>query len=80
LSTRRTAALTKDYQYGFSDPEHSSFKSRRGLDRDVVAQISAHKDEPEWMLQFRLRALDIFLKEPMPTWPSADLSEIVRTL
>ncbi len=32
----RTAALTKDYQYGFSDPEQYSFKSRRGLDRDVV--------------------------------------------
>lgn len=72
----RTAALTKDYQHGFSDPEQYSFKSRRGLDRDVVEQISAHKHEPEWMLQFRLRALDIFQRKPMPTWPSADLSEI----
>ena len=72
----RTAALTKDYQYGFSDPEQYSFKSRRGLDRDVVEQISAHKQEPEWMLQFRLRALDIFQRKPVPTWPSADLSEI----
>src|SRR5690242_5721302 len=73
----RTAAPTKDdYQYGFSDPEQYSFKSRRGLDRDVVEQISAHKHEPEWMLQFRLRALDIFLKKPMPTWTSANLSEI----
>jgi Fe-S cluster assembly protein SufB len=43
----RTAALTKDYQYGFSDPEQYSFKSRRGLDRDIVEQISAHKQEPE---------------------------------
>ena len=73
----RAAALSKaDYQYGFSDPEQYSFKSRRGLDRDVVEQISKHKQEPDWMLQFRLRALDIFLKKPMPTWPSADLSEI----
>jgi Fe-S cluster assembly protein SufB len=72
----RTAALTKDYQYGFSDPEQYSFKSRRGLDRDVVEQISAHKQEPEWMLQFRLRALNIFQRKPVPTWPSADLSEI----
>ena len=72
----RTAALTRDYQYGFSDPEQYSFKSRRGLDRDVVEQISAHKQEPEWMLQFRLRALNIFQRKPVPTWPSADLSEI----
>jgi hypothetical protein len=40
----RSATLTKDdYQYGFSDPEQYSFKSRRGLDADVVRQISAHK-------------------------------------
>jgi hypothetical protein len=61
---------------GFSDPEQYSFKSRRGLDRDVVQQISAHKNEPEWMVQFRLKALDICQRKPMPTWPSADLSEI----
>ncbi|MGI9148589.1 MAG: Fe-S cluster assembly protein SufB [Chloroflexota bacterium] len=68
--------LTKDYKYGFSDPEQYTFKSRRGLDREVVEQISALKKEPEWMLQFRLRALDIFRKKPMPTWPAADLAEI----
>src|SRR5437870_10139036 len=68
--------LTKDYKYGFSDPAQWSFKSRRGLDPDIVEQISAYKHEPEWMLQFRLRALDIFFKKPMPTWPAADLSEI----
>src|SRR3954471_16810092 len=68
--------LTKDYKYGFSDPEQSFFKSKRGLDREVVEQISAYKKEPEWMVQFRLRALDIFNKKPMPTWPMADLNEI----
>src|SRR5713226_8567370 len=68
--------LTKDYKYGFSDPEQYSFKSRRGLDPEIVKQISAFKKEPEWMLQFRLRALDIFRKKPMPKWPAADLSEI----
>jgi len=68
--------LTKDYKYGFHDAEQYAFKSRRGLDREIVEQISAFKHEPDWMLQFRLRALDIFLKKPMPTWPAADLSEI----
>jgi len=68
--------LSKDYKYGFSDPEQYHFKSRRGLDREIVEQISAYKKEPEWMLQFRLRALDIFFKKPMPQWPAANLSEI----
>src|SRR5947208_7458603 len=68
--------LTKDYKYGFSDPEQYHFKSTRGLNREVVEQISRYKNEPDWMLQFRLRALDIFFKKPMPTWPAADLSEI----
>src|SRR5215218_9977745 len=72
----RAAALTKDYQYGFSDPEQYAFKSRRGLDREIVEQISAYKKEPDWMLQFRLRALEIFFKKPMPAWPAANLSEI----
>jgi len=72
----KAADLSKDYKYGFSDPEQYAFKSRRGLDREIVEQISAYKHEPEWMLQFRLRALDIFFKKPMPTWPAADLNEI----
>jgi Fe-S cluster assembly protein SufB len=68
--------LTKEYKYGFSDPEQSFFKSRRGLDEEIVRQISGYKKEPEWMLQYRLKALDIFLKKPMPTWPAANLSEL----
>ncbi|MBP1692566.1 MAG: sufB [Chloroflexi bacterium] len=62
-----------EYQYGFSDPENPVFKSRKGLDREVVTQISALKGEPEWMLEFRLKALDHFQKRPMPTW-GPDLS------
>jgi Fe-S cluster assembly protein SufB len=57
-----------DYQYGFHDPETYVYKSRKGLDEDVVRQISAQKGEPEWMLQFRLKALDHFTKRPMPAW------------
>ncbi len=68
--------LEKDYKYGFHDDPIYAFKSQRGLSRQIVEQISAFKNEPDWMLQFRLRALEIFLRKPMPTWPIADLSEI----
>jgi Fe-S cluster assembly protein SufB len=56
------------YKYGFSDPDVSVFRTRRGLDRGVVEEISHMKEEPEWMLEFRLKALDHFLARPMPTW------------
>jgi len=62
-----------EYQFGFKDPETYVFKSSRGLNQEVVEQISAMKDEPQWMLDFRLKALDHFIKRPMPTW-GADLS------
>jgi len=62
-----------EYQYGFSDPETYVFKSHKGLDEDVVRQISALKGEPEWMLNFRLKALKHFQSRPIPTW-GADLS------
>jgi Fe-S cluster assembly protein SufB len=62
-----------DYQFGFSDPETFVFKSQKGLDEDVVRQISAKKGEPDWMLEFRLKALKHFQQRPMPTW-GADLS------
>ncbi len=64
-----------DYKYGFSDPETYVFRSRKGLDAEVVRQISSMKGEPEWMLAFRLKALDHFQKRPMPTW-GGDLSQL----
>src|SRR5918999_3349213 len=64
-----------EYQYGFSDKEDYFFKSKRGLDRETVLEISRMKDEPEWMLEFRLRAYDHFVKRPMPNW-GGDLSRI----
>jgi len=64
-----------EYQYGFSDPDTFVFKSRKGLDEEVVRQISAMKGEPQWMLAFRLKALEHFQARPMPTW-GADLSDL----
>ena len=55
--------IGSDYadKYGFHDPELPVFKTRVGLDEDVVREISAHKGEPQWMLDFRLKALKTFL-------------------
>ncbi len=64
-----------EYKYGFSDPETYVFKSRKGIDREVVEQISYMKGEPAWMLEFRLKALEHFMKRPMPTW-GGDLSKL----
>jgi Fe-S cluster assembly protein SufB len=63
------------YRYGFREPEKYVFKSRRGLDREVVEQISHMKQEPDWMRAFRLHAYEHFVRRPMPTW-GADLSGI----
>ncbi len=57
-----------EYKYGFSDDVHYTFRSRQGLTAEVVTELSHMKGEPQWMLDFRLKALDIFNKKPMPTW------------
>src|SRR5262249_49520200 len=62
-----------DYKYGFSDVEKYAFKSQRGLTPEIVTQISKMKNEPEWMLEFRLRSLEIFRKKPMPNWGNSKL-------
>jgi Fe-S cluster assembly protein SufB len=68
--------LSFDYsKYDFKMPEIYEFKTKKGLDEEVVKQISYVKGEPQWMTEFRLRAYHIFKKKPMPTW-GPDLSEI----
>lgn len=64
-----------DYKYGFRDPETFVYKSQKGLNKEVVEQISFMKGEPQWMLDFRLKALDHFLHRPMPVW-GPDLSQL----
>ena len=58
------------YDYGWSDPDSAGATARRGLNEEVVRDISAKKNEPEWMLQTRLKALRLFERKPMPSWGS----------
>ena len=78
MVVEKQADLLEDlgqYKYGFSDPENFVFRSHKGLDREVVQNISHMKGEPQWMLDFRLKALEHFQKRPVPTW-GADLSKL----
>ncbi len=64
-----------EYKYDFVTDEKPVFKAEKGLSEDIVRQISAHKEEPEWMLDFRLKALEIYYSKPMPEW-GGDLSNL----
>ena len=67
--------VPETYKWGFHDDEEAVYKSKKGLSRAGVEEISAMKGEPSWMRQYRLKALDHFLARPMPTW-GGDLSGI----
>ncbi len=68
-----------EYKYDFVDEERHVFRTKPGLNEEVVRQVSAQKNEPEWMLEFRLKALKIYESKPMPTW-GGDLSDLERVL
>ena len=63
------------YQYGWHDTDIAGRAAERGLNAEVVRRISALKNEPEWMLNLRLKALALFGRKPLPSW-GADLSGI----
>ncbi len=63
------------YEYGWHDKSDAGASAKRGLSEEVVRDISAKKNEPEWMLEMRLKGLKLFERKPMPTWGS-DLSGI----
>ncbi|WP_419916277.1 Fe-S cluster assembly protein SufB [Candidatus Poriferisodalis sp.] len=63
------------YKLGWSDEEDYVFKPRKGLDEEIIREMSSLKNEPQWMLDFRLRAYKTFLRKPMPNW-GGDMSEI----
>jgi len=63
-----SAALGEINKYDFVTPTTPVFKAEKGINREIVAQISEMKNEPGWMRDFRLEAFDIFESKPMPTW------------
>nr|WP_205830206.1 Fe-S cluster assembly protein SufB [Microbispora sp. CL1-1] len=64
-----------NYKFGWADTDVAGATARRGLSEEVVRNISALKNEPEWMLDLRLKGLRLFEKKPLPTWGS-DLTGI----
>ncbi|MCT1807368.1 Fe-S cluster assembly protein SufB [Dermabacter hominis] len=75
LSQDEIIASIGSYEYGWHDTDTAGATAQRGLSEDVVRNISRLKNEPEWMLKRRLRALSLFEKKPLPTW-GPDLSGI----
>lgn len=64
-----------DYEFGFQDNAEIIFSTGLGLNEEVIRTISQEKDEPEWMLDYRLKAYEIYKNKPIPEW-GPDLSGI----
>jgi Fe-S cluster assembly protein SufB len=65
------AEIGSEYKYGFHSPDAAEdyfFKSGRGLSPELVAAISEHKSEPQWMRDYRLKSLEYFMARPLPDW------------
>lgn len=82
-----TQALTQEeaiaslgrYGYGWADSDVAGANAQRGLSEAVVRDISAKKNEPDWMLQSRLKALRIFDRKPIPKWAPTSMASISTT-
>jgi len=68
-----------EYKYDFVADTEPVYRASKGLSEEVVREISSYKEEPEWMLNSRLKALKVYESKPMPTW-GGDLSELDRVL
>lgn len=75
MTTMEREVPTRDYQWGFHDDVESVYDTGKGLNEEKIRDISARKDEPQWMLDYRLKAYEHYKDRPMPTW-GADLSEL----
>ena len=75
MTEKQAIPFSDEAKYDFSDGDVSVFNTGKGLNEEVVREISRIKNEPEWMLEYRLKSLRCFLEKPMPTW-GVDLSEM----
>ena len=75
MTTRPRDIASEGYKWGFHDEARYLVRTERGLSSRVVEEISHIKEEPQWMREFRLRSLAVFLKKPLPIW-GGDLSQI----
>ena len=73
--TKAAISNDKASELGFQDDYQAVFSTGKGLNEDIIRQISAKKNEPQWMLDYRLQAYQTYLRMPMHTW-GPDLSEI----
>ena len=69
------SSIGDHYQYGFFDKENYIYKADKGLTPQLIADMSRMKGEPEWMLERRLHAYEVFMEKSMPHW-GTDLSGV----
>ena len=72
---KKIKAIQEDYEYGFETDAKIIFETGKGLNEDIIREISKAKDEPEWMLEYRLKSYKLFKEMTNPKW-GPDLSEI----
>ena len=64
------------YKLGWSDGDEFVFRPEKGINHDVVDQMSRYKNEPDWMRAFRLRSLRLFERKPMADWFAVNMPDI----
>ena len=69
------ATALGEYKFGFHDDFEPVFRTQRGLNEDIVREISAYKSEPEWMTDYRVKAYRHFVERELPSW-GGDLTTI----
>ena len=77
MSGEEARDVVGDYRYGFHDPEQATIRFDKGLSEQVVRDISALKDEPEWMTEIRVKAYHHFMERPMPKWGNCEMLESI---